>query len=102
MLDYCPSLRAYTSWGYLSQQAYKAHVRKYSESLKEEPQPLTLEQRRSQEEQQRIEKTLMDAWKEWPNLSEKARVFHLKTARDHPDLPISILVLEKATEAPNG
>ena len=72
MLDYCPSLRAYTSWGYLSQQAYKAHVRKYSESLKEEPQPLTLEQRRSQEEQQRIEKTLMDAWKEWPNLSEKA------------------------------
>lgn len=81
--------------GYFNQEEYDKHIEKYSEGLiHEEPKPLTKHEISEKEKLENVEKILTSAWKEWHNLTEKAKAYHLKTAAQHAELPISKLILE--------
>ena len=44
---------------------------------------------------QQIEKILTLAYEQWETLKETAKAYHLKTAQQYPDLPISKMILQK-------
>jgi hypothetical protein len=48
-----------------------------------------------------IEHTLTNVYKLWNTLKPSAQAYHLKTAREHTELPISQLILKEKGEAPN-
>jgi predicted DNA-binding transcriptional regulator len=83
-------------YGYIDKETFEKWTAKYSKSLTEKPvEPLTKADVEKQDKLQQIEKTLTNAYKEWNTLKPSAQVFHVKTAREHADLPIAQLILKE-------
>jgi len=59
---------------------------------KEKP---AIEKEREMLRLQQVEKVLTLAYEQWETLKESAKAYHLKTAQQHPDLPISKKILQK-------
>lgn len=87
--------------GFISQNVYEALKRRYERKLveivrrEEKSKSLTKADLEKQEELQQIEKILTEAYKQWNNLNPKAQAYHLKTAKEHSDLPIAQLILKE-------
>ena len=82
--------------GYLSNDDYEEHVQKYSQGLVQ-PKPLTLEQIKEKEENERLNRLYSTVLKAWPTLNEKAKAYHIKKAKELADrVPNAKLVLALA------
>jgi hypothetical protein len=53
------------------------------------------EKEKEMQKLQQIEKVLTLAFEQWETLKETAKAYHLKTAQQYPELPISKMILQK-------
>ena len=84
--------------GYISENVYEAHRRRYSEPLvRKEIRPLTREEKQQERQLEELNKLLGMVIKQW-NLhpSREWRDQWIQKAEDHPDLPNAKLILALA------
>lgn len=80
--------------GYLDKAEHEQNIKKYSEELREAPKPISFVEAQQKSEAARVEKVLLAALVQWDQLSEKARLYHLATAKKYSSLEISQRLLE--------
>ena len=68
------------------EQGFTPNARKEKPAYEKEKETLKLQQ---------IEKVLTLAFEQWESLKETAKAYHLKTAQQYPELPISKMILQK-------
>jgi len=68
------------------EQGFTPNARKEKPAYEKEKETLKVQQ---------IDKVLTLAFEQWESLKETAKAYHLKTAQQYPELPISKMILQK-------
>jgi hypothetical protein len=91
-----PFIEGLYKLGYISQEVYEVHKRRYSKSLTDDDTP-TLEKLENKAEHDRLVKQFSDVLKQWPTMKAKAKTYWIKKAREHhATIPNAKLILELA------
>ena len=77
-----PFVEGLHTMGYLTDQECEAHVKRYSQPLCETPKLPTTEALQQKSEVTNWEKRFSLTIKEWPNMNEKSREWHVQKAKE--------------------
>ncbi len=82
--------------GYISQEVYEVHKRRYNASLVEDNRP-TLEKLERKTKHDDLVKQFSNVIKAWPQMKDKSKTYWIKKAQEHQaDIPNAKLILELA------
>lgn len=88
-----PFVEGLYSMGYITQEVYEEHKKRYSQPLVAEK-PLTLKQLKKKESIAKITKEFSNVIKQWDSMNVKAKNFWIKKAKEYRDtIPNAKLVL---------
>lgn len=91
-----PFIEGLFKLGYISQEVYESHIKKYSVPLTEDNKP-TIEKLQAKSEHDELVKQFSNIIKDWSNMKAKSKGYWVKKAREHQaDIPNAKLILELA------
>jgi len=88
-----PFIEGLYKLGYISEDVYEVHKRKYSRPLTEDSTP-TLEKLHRKLDQDKLVKQFSNIIKAWPTMKAKSKIYWIKRAEEHPDIPNAKLLLD--------
>lgn len=88
--------------GYLSQEDYEVHAKKYSQGLLEEPnpeasKPETMTDVREKTRIEELSRAFSGAVSQWENMKPKSRAYYIEKAKENPTIPNAKLILNYAS-----
>jgi hypothetical protein len=91
------------SIGYLNEDDYLTHIKRYSQKLTEQKQESTLQQSKEKEARIKLEQQFSDVIKQWATMKESSRKYYVKKALENKDkIPNAKLVLALARKGPRA
>lgn len=91
-----PFIEGLYKLGYITEEVYEVHKRKYSMSPTEDNTP-TLEKLHRKTEHDKLVRQFSNVLKSWPTMKAKSKTYWVKKAQEHQaDIPNAKLILELA------